>query len=162
MNRLYIEHDMARFTRKDITLVDMELYDGRKYENLEPRRLFPISGLDKYITLLDQEGIERAIIRDVRTLPPSEREIIEGCLREYYLIPKVTGINTCEEKYGVLSIDVETDRGHAVIEIRNILHGLKLLYGSRVLLRDGNDNRYEIPDLQKLDKRSRMLIDSFL
>ncbi|MBO5197118.1 MAG: DUF1854 domain-containing protein [Lachnospiraceae bacterium] len=162
MNRLYIEHDMARFTRKDITLVDMELYDGRKYENLEPRRLFPISGLDKYITLLDQEGIERAIIRDVRTLPPSEREIIEGCLREYYLIPKVTCINTCEEKYGVLSIDVETDRGHAVIEIRNILHGLKLLYGSRVLLRDGNDNRYEIPDLQKLDKRSRMLIDSFL
>ena len=66
------------------------------------------------------------------------------------------------EKYGVLSINVETDRGHAIIEIRNILHGLKLLYGSRVLLRDGNDNRYEIPDLAQLDRRSRQLIDSFL
>lgn len=162
MARLYIDNDMARFVRKDITLVDMELYDGRKFENLEPRRLFPLSGLEKYITLLDEEGIERAIIRDLKTLPPAEREIIESCLQEYYLIPKVTRIIDCREKYGVLSIDVETDRGRAVIEIRNILHGLKLLYGSRVLMRDGNDNRYEIPDLRTLDKRSRMLIDSFL
>lgn len=162
MARLYIDHDMARFTRKDITLVDVELFDGRKFENLEPRRLFPLSGLEKYITLLDEEGVEKAIIRDMRNLPPADREIIESCLREYYLIPKVSQINDCKEKYGVLSIDVETDRGHAVIEIRNILHGLKLLYGTRVLLRDSNDNRYEIPDLTQLDKHSRQLIDSFL
>ena len=162
MARLYVEFDMARFIRKDITHVDMELYDGRKFENLEPHRLFPLSGLEKYITLLDGEGIEKAIIRDLRTLPEKERKIIENCLEEYYLIPKVTKINECREKFGVLSVDVETDRGHAVIEIRNILHGLKLLYGSRVLFRDSNDNRYEIPDLAKLDKRSRQLIDSFL
>ncbi len=162
MARLYVEYDMARFTRKDITHVDMELYDGRKFENLEPHRLFPLSGLEKYITLLDWEGIERAIIRDIRTLPESERKIIEDCLKEYYLIPKVIKINDCREKFGVVSIDVETDRGHAVIEIRNIIHGLKLLYGKRVLFRDSNDNRYEIPDLGQLDKRSRQLIDSFL
>ena len=153
---------MARFTRKDITHVDMELIDGRKFENLEPRRLFPLSGMEKYITLLDEEGIEKAIIRDMRTLPPNERAIIESCLEEYYLIPRVTKINSIEEKYGVVTLDTETDRGHAMIEIRNILHGMKLLYGSRVLLRDGNDNRYEIPDLRQLDKHSIQLIDSFL
>lgn len=162
MARLYIDHDMARFTRKDITLVDMELFDGRKFQNLEPRRLFPLSGLEKYITLLDQEGIERGIIRDLRTLPPGERETIEDCLQEYYLIPKVEKINDCTEKYGVLSVSVETDRGPAVIEIRNVLHGLKLLHGTRVLLRDTNDNRYEIPDLRLLDKQSRARIDAFL
>ena len=162
MARLYIDNDMAHFIRKDITHVDVELYDGRKFENLEPRRLFPLSGLEKYITLLDQEGIERAIIRDLSTLPKVERELIEDCLAEFYLIPKVTKVNSATEKYGVLSLDVETDRGHAVIEIRNILHGMKLLYGTRVLLRDGNDNRYEIPALQNLDKHSRMLMDQFL
>lgn len=162
MARLYVEYDMARFHRKDITHVDMELYDGRKFENLEPRRLFPLSGLEKYITLLDEEGVEKAIIRDLKTLPANERETIESCLEEYYLIPRVNKINGITEKYGVVSLDVETDRGHAVIEIRNILHGMKLLYGTRVLLRDGNDNRYEIPDLMQLDKHSRQLIDSFL
>ena len=162
MARLYIEYDMARFTRKDITLVDMELYDGRKFENLEPRRLFPLSGLEKYITLLDEEGVEQAIIRDLRTLPAQERKIIEDCLREYYLIPKVTRITDSREKYGVVTLEVETDRGNAVIEIRNLLYGMKLLYGSRVLLRDGSDNRYEIPDLTALDKQSRQKIDCFL
>ena len=162
MARLYVEYDMARFTRKDLTLVDMELYDGRKFVNLEPRRLFPLSGLDMYITLLDEEGIEKAIIRDLKTLPAEERATIESCLREYYLIPKVSKIYSCEEKFGVLTLEVDTDRGAATIEIRNILHGLKLLYGSRVLLRDGNDNRYEIPNLNDLDKTSRRLIDSFL
>ena len=162
MERVYIEYDMARFTRKDITLVDVELYDGRFFRNLEPRRLFPMSGLEKYITLLDQEGIERAVIRDLKNLPDAERETIESCLREYYLIPKVTRILTCVEKYGILTLETETDRGAARIEIRNILHGLRLIRGTRVLLRDSNDNRYEIPDLSKLDKRSRQLIDCFL
>ncbi len=162
MGRLYIDHDAARFTRKDFTLVDMELYDGRRFQNLEPRRLFPLSGLEKYITLLDEQGVEQAIIRDLRTLPASEREIIESCLKEYYLIPKVTRIVSSREKFGVVTLDVETDRGFAVIEIRNLLYGMKLLYGSRVLLRDGNDNRYEIPNLQALDKQSRMQIECFL
>ncbi len=162
MSRLYIDNDMARFTRKDLTLVDMELYDGRKFENLEPRRLFPLSGLEKYITLLDTEGIERAIIRDLRTLPDDERRIIEQCLKEYYLIPKIIKITDCKEKYGVLRIWAQTDCGEVVIEIRNILHGLKLLYGTRVQIRDVNDNRYEISDIRAIDAKSRRLIGSFL
>ncbi len=162
MGRLYIDNDMARFTRKDLTLVDMELYDGRTFQNLEPRRLFPLSGLEKYITLLDKEGVEQAIIRNLATLPPHDRQIIEQCLQEYYLIPKLTKITDCKEKYGVLRIQAETNCGEVVIEIRNILHGLKLLYGTRVQLRDINDNRYEISDLQKLDAKSRKLIDAFL
>lgn len=162
MGRFYVEYDMARFHRKDITLVDMELIDGRKFENLEPRRLFPLSGLEKYITLLDQEGVEQAIIRDLRTLPKEERETIEACLREYYLIPKVTAITNIVEKFGLLTLHVETDRGDARIAIRNQLHGIKLLHNTRVLFRDNNDNRYEIPDLRQLDKHSRQLIDQYL
>ena len=162
MARLYVEHDMAQFTRKDITHVDMELFGGKTFENLEPRRLFPLSGKDKYITLLDEEGVEQAVIRDLKTLPKDARQMIESCLQEYYLIPKVEKILNIEEKFGVVALNVETDRGPARIELRSNLHGLKLLYGGRVLMRDSNDNRYEIPDLQKIDKRSRMLIDSYL
>ena len=162
MPRLYIDNDMARFTRKDICLVDVELYDGRTFENLEPRRLFPTTGLEKYITLLDRAGVELAIIRYLNTLPPQERKTIEACLNEYYLVPKITKIYDCREKYGVLNIQVETDRGETLIEIRNVISGIKLMYGTRVLLRDHNDNRYEVPDLRQLDKASRAMIELFL
>ncbi len=162
MSRLYIDNDMARFTRKDITLVDMELYDGRRFTDLEPRRLFPLTGLEKYITLLDTEGNEQAIIRNLSTLPENDRKIIEECLEEYYLIPKITRIADCKEKFGLLTFYVETDKGDATIEIRNIVHGIKLMYRTRVLLRDNNDNRYEIPDINRLDKKSRSKIELFL
>ncbi len=162
MERIYIEYDMARFTRKDLTLVDVELYDGRKFENLEPRRLFPTSGLEKYITLLDESGVEQAVIRDLRTLPPQERKVIEDCLREYYLIPQIQQIVSCDERFDGITLHTLTDRGYADIEIRILAQGLKFIQGYRVLVRDVNDNRYEIADVTRLDKRSQHILNRYL
>ena len=161
MERIYIEKDMAQFTRKDITLVDMQMQDGSTFQNLEPRCLFPTSNRRSYITLLDENGTEQAVIRDLDTLPPQQREIIEGCLEEYYLIPRVTKILETSEKFGLITLQTETDRGPAKIEIRNLLYGFKQI-GNRLLLRDSNDNRYEVPDVSKLDARSRHLLDNFI
>lgn len=161
MERIYIDRDMARFTRKDITLVDMALSDGRSFENLEPRRLFPVSAIDKYISLLDENGVEQAVIRDLNTLPADQREIIEGCLAEYYLIPKILKIRAYEERFDGLTLHTETDKGPADIEIRVLLKGFKM-DGVRALLRDVNDNRYEIPDVTRLDSLSSQILGRYL
>ncbi len=162
MARTYIDADMARFTGCGTATVDMELFDGRRFESLEPHRLFPLSGVDKYISLLDSDGNEVAIIRDMTTLPPSDRAVIEKCLGEYYFIPKITRIDSLTEKFGMITIAAQTDRGQVSISIRGIVHSLKLIHGTRVLIRDTNDNRYEIPDLRELDRHSQQLIDSYL
>jgi len=161
MERIYIDKDMARFTRRDLTLVDMELSDGRRFEKLEPHRLFPVSVRDKYITLLDEGGVEQAVIRDVNTLPKDQREIIEDCLAEYYLIPKILRIQDCHERFDGLTLFTETDRGPANIEIRILLKGFRM-DGIRVLVRDINDNRYEIPDITRLDNLSRQILGRYL
>ncbi|MBQ8881367.1 MAG: DUF1854 domain-containing protein [Oscillospiraceae bacterium] len=161
MERIYIDGAMARFTRKDITQVDMELQDGSTFQNLEPRCLFPTSDRRRYITLLDENGAEQAVIRNLDTLPAQEREIIEGCMEEYYLIPRITKILETTEKFGLITLQTETDRGPARIEIRNLLYGFKRI-GNRLLLRDSNDNRYEVPDLTRLDSHSRHLLDNFI
>jgi len=161
MERIYIDGDMAKFTPKDITTVDVELQDGTIFQNVEPRCLFPSSNGRKFITLLDENGTEMAVIRDLDTLPVQERKVIEGCLTEYYLIPRVTKILETSEKFGLITLWTETDRGPAKIEIRNLLYGFKQV-GNRLLLRDSNDNRYEIPDLSKLDSKSRHLLDNFI
>ncbi len=160
MARLYIDGDEARFTKKDICLVDMEFYDGRKIEDLEPRRLFPVSGLMKYISLLDLDGKEHAIIRNVDSLMPESKEVILQSLNEYYLIPKITAIVDCSEKYGILKWTVDTDRGRQSLRIRNRFSDIKVLYDGRILVRDSNDNRYEIPDYRKLDKKSLFFLNS--
>lgn len=162
MARLYVNGDEVRFTRRDMCSVDAEFYDGKRIENLEPRRLFPVSGMTRYITLLDEDGKEQAIIRNIDTLMPESKKVIEACLREYYLIPKIKRLIDSTEKYGILKWTVETDRGMCSFEIRNRHSDIKMLYDGRVLVRDSNDNRYENPDYRTLDKHSMVLLNTEL
>lgn len=162
MERIYIDNDMATFTRKDITLVDVVLTDGTKFENLEPRRLFPISDKSRYISLLDESGTEQAVIRNLDTLPAEQQRIIEDCLAEYYLVPKILQIVDCHERFDGITLFTETDHGPANIEIRILNHGLKMANAFRALIRDVNDNRYEIPDVTRLDRNSRQILARYL
>jgi len=161
MERIYIDNDMARFVRKDLTVVDMELADGRRFENLEPHRLFPVSVQDQFITLLDENGTEQAVIRNLKTLPKDQREIIEDCLNEYYLIPKILRIRDYRERFDGLTLFAETDKGPKDIDIRILLKGFRM-DGVRVMVRDINDNRYEIPDITRLDNLSRQILGRYI
>ena len=162
MGRRYLDGDSVIFTKKDFCLVDDKLYDGTVLENLEPRRLFPVSGRTKYITLLDQKGKEQAIIRDVDSLMKESRNIIIECLDEYYMIPRITALLDVYDKRGTLKWTVETDCGIIEFRIRNRHTDIKVLYDGRVLIRDTNDNRYEIVNHNDLDKRSKMLLNNEL
>ena len=151
-DRLYI-------TYRGFARVDLEMYDGRRFEDLEPRRLFPLSGLTKYITLLDRDMKEVALIRDLATILPESRQAIEKCLDEYYMIPKITEILDRKDKNGLLKYTVMTNYGERSFDIRNRHSDIKNLYDGRILFRDSDDNRYEIPDITKLDKKSWLKIN---
>ena len=155
MERIYIENDNARITRQasDHRLT-VELYSGEVWENMEARRLFPITGTDRYISLLDDTGTERAIIRDLSTLMPESRAAVQEALAEYYLIPKILSVREIGEKFGTIRIRASTDRGDCSFEINNRSQGIKMLYDGRILLRDTNDNRYEVENIRMLDRKS--------
>ena len=158
MGRIYIRGDEVRFERKDSLTVDAIFYDGNVIRDVEPRRLFPVSGGNKYITLLDSNGKEQALIPDLATLMPESRQIIESCLSEYYMIPKILKVLDRTEKFGILKWTVETDRGEVTFTIQNRHSDIKIFYDGRVLVRDSNDNRYERPDSRALDPKSRKLL----
>lgn len=162
LDRTYIENDNARITLKEGTLLNVEMYDGRVFEGLEARRLFPITGIDRYITLLDEEGEEKAVIRDVNSLMEESRETVKKVLDEYYLVPKIISIIECYEKFGLMKMKVETDRGVYSFDIKSRYNDIKILYDGRVLLRDASDNRYEIEKFDKLDKSSKKLFNSYM
>lgn len=136
-------------------LVTLTRADGEVFEPLEPRRLFPVSRLDEYITLLDGEGVEVAVIRSLRDLSDSSLEAIKYSLDDYYLVPKIIRILSVTEKYGTLHWSVETDRGFKEFDVRNRNHDVKVYSDGKVRVRDSDDNRYVIDDYRKLDKHSR-------
>lgn len=154
----YIEGHEVKLTPNDLVFVDAEFYTGEKFTGLELHRMFPVTGLTKYIALVDKDGGEVAVIRNIDDLLPESKAVVEECLRQYYMIPKVLRFIEMSEKFKIWMWTVETDRGICTFEIRNHLTAVKPLYDGRVLIKDANDNRYEIPDIYKLDKKSLSMI----
>ncbi len=163
MGRIYIDRYTGRIERTDVYLVRLTLKDGTVYENLEPRRLFPVTNENMFITLLDSDERELGFVRDFDELDEDSREALRQSFAEYYMIPKIEKLTKTEEKFGTLKWTVVTDRGDVTFRIRNRNSDIKRLYGTnRVIIRDSNDNRYEIPDIEKLDGRSKRLLFEFL
>ncbi len=154
----YIEGPEIRLTENNKIFVDAEFYTGEKFTELELRRMFPITGLNKYIALIDSEGNEIAVIRSIDDLMPESKAVVESCLREYYMIPRITRFIKMSEKFKIWMWTAETDKGICTFEIRNHLTAIKPLYDGRVLIKDANDNRYEIPDVNALDSKSKKMI----
>ena len=158
MSRVFIDGSEIRITVKDKIFCDVEFFTGEKFTDLEPRRLFPVSGLSEYITFLDSDGEEKFILRKLDHMEPLQKELLLRCLEEYYRIPKITRLISRSEKHRIWLWNVETDRGNYTFEIINHIQSMKMFYDKRILIKDGNDNRYEIPNIYELDKRSQKLI----
>ena len=152
--RIYVTSD-DKIEVYENNLVTLTRKDGTVYTELEPRRLFPVSRADTYITLLDKEGIEIGIIRALSDLDKASRDVIQYSLDDYYLVPHIVRILAVTEKYGTLHWSVETERGFKEFDIRNRNHDVKVYHDGRVRVRDSDDNRYLITDYRKLDKHSR-------
>ncbi|MBQ8345689.1 MAG: DUF1854 domain-containing protein [Clostridia bacterium] len=163
MGRIYIDKYTGKLERSDLYLVRLTLKDGTVYDKLEPRKLFPFSNQTMYITLLDKDEKEIGFVRDFAELDEASQCALEECFEEYYMIPKITRMISCEEKFGALKWTVMTDRGEVSFRIRSRHSDIKHLHGTnRILIRDSNDNRYEITDYTAMDAHSAHLLFAYL
>jgi len=144
--------------RCENNLVNLTLASGERFERLEPRRLFPVSRADSFITLLDSDGREAGVIRSFSDISPESLSVLRESLDDFYLVPRITRIISKGEKYGTLRWTVETDRGVKSFDIRNRNHDIRVYPGGKVRVRDSDDNRYTIEDYNKLDAHSKALL----
>ena len=161
MARYFVDPKNDKIVWEDMYYVRLEKGDGEVIESLEPKRLFPTSDPDKYITLMDKKLKERAIIRDVGELDEQSAQAIKKCFHDIYFVPVITKILTVAVKSNSLIFTVETDRGNTEFSIANSVRTVKSYDDGSMTLRDTNDNRYFIPDVNKMDKLSKHFLFSF-
>jgi hypothetical protein len=157
MSRIYLSAN-DKIEKFENHLVKVTLTDGTVFEGLEPRRLFPVSSPNTYVTLLDESGVEKAVLRAFSDIDKASAGVILDSLEDYYLVPRILRILSKAEKYGTLRWTVETDRGICAFDIRNRFHDIQVARSGFVRVRDANDNRYIIEDANKLDKKSYALL----
>lgn len=130
--------------------------------NVKPVWASPLSRPNRFLALLDSKDKEVALIPDPHIeLDAASWQAVQQEMKLRDLTARVTGIESAREDGGVAYFVVETDRGRREL-VANNLSTNALYFGDRLLLLDTDGNRFDFPDLNSLDERSRALLDGIL
>ncbi len=133
--------------------------DGEgSWSGVSVARAFPISDPDHYIGFLDSEGKDIGIVKDPSLLDADSRQVLLEDLEVRYFVPVVEQVVQVKEEFGSVYWTVETNRGRKEFVARNLKDSLLELPGNRVILTDIDGNRYEIPDIMKLNRKAQDIL----
>ena len=148
----------VRVWHDDFRRLHVQVEGGEDHVDVRPARVFPVSGAAGYISFLDADDREVALLRNPEDLDPDSRRNLEEALARAYFVPRIGRIYSIEDSHGAARWEVETDCGYRVFDVRD-REDVRVLGGRRLLLQDADGNRFEVEDIEQLDDRSRRLID---
>ncbi|MGQ9514561.1 MAG: DUF1854 domain-containing protein [Thermoproteota archaeon] len=152
----------SRSDRVKITL------NGLTYDNVVPKRPFPLS-IPEFIIFVqiqtpekggeeESQSKEICMLKDYRKLDERSRQALEEVLQRTYFIPRVLKVEKLETSGDEFEWEVLTDRGVRTLHTRSRRQVINM--GNRIVVIDTHDNIYYIEDLEKLDRKSRMLLET--
>jgi len=156
----YLSAGDIRFYRNDLAQLCARLADGAVLEEVLIYRTRPIADPKRYISIrvgaTQSEQREIGMIRNLNALAPDQRRLLNEELDRRYFIHIITRIRVIKEELGFLYWDCETDKGRREFAVPrwNQSKVVEAEGGGRVIT-DVDGNRYEIPNLDKLDADSR-------
>ena len=136
--------------------------NDRSYPRIKIVRAAPLSFSDRFISILDDKDVEIGMIDDLAEVDADTRALIEEELEKRYLTSIVKEIISIQSEYGTSYWEVETDRGRRDFVVQNVSENAQWPGDRRLLLLDVDGNRFDIPDLDALDSRSRKLVENLL
>ena len=165
----YITKDNAKFEkngdfiRLTVTLPDDEGNSEEKtYDRIFLHRAFPFDYPYAYISVLDADSKEIGIIQDVDAMGEENARLLREELDRKYYTPVIRQILSVKDKFGYSYWKVKTDEGALDFTCRDTFSSLLKVGGTRIFVNDIDGNRFEIPDLEALDRRSFKKIELFL
>ncbi len=136
--------------------------EEKTWDRVFLHRAFPFDDPYRYISVLDKDQNEIGIIGDLRNIEPEIRKLLEEELERKYYTPEIKAIKQVKERYGFSYWKVETDIGPLQFTVQDTYRSILRVTPTRIFIVDMNGNRYEVPDLEALDRKSYRLIELYL
>jgi len=133
----------------------LAIKDEVPIHNVNIKRLFPLTQPDRYCSVRDDNGKEIGVISRISDLDTDSQRVISEALDRTYLMPVVMRIEVVKERFGTVEWAVETTRGPRKFTMRNLRENIVQPSPGRYVLSDVDGTRYDVPDLEKLDAKSR-------
>lgn len=165
----------AQLVIKNLTPENCEFYetaggfaaikaDGKDYGHINIIRTFPFSALWEFLSVREIEGKQEeiGIIEDLNIFDKPTFELIARQLQIRYFMPKITKIISIKEEYGHAYWTVLTDKGKCSFATAAGSAGAVTKNDNRVIIKDSDENRFEIEDITKLTTKEFKKLDLYL
>ena len=143
-------------------ILRLTLEGDRCYTRVKVVRAAPLSYPRRFICLLDSKDEEICMIDDLDEVDEDLRTVVEEELSARYLYSTILRINSMRNEFGSSYWDVDTDRGPREFVLRNAVESTQWIDEHRLLLTDVDGNRFEVPRVDRLDRRSSAYLQQIL
>lgn len=165
----YITKDNAKFNvANDFVSMTVTLPDDdgnmteKTYDRIFLHRAFPFDFPYAYISVLDSDSAEIGLIEDIDAMGEENAKLLRVELDRKYYTPIIKQIISTKDKFGYSYWKILTDEGEMEITLHDTFQSLLKVGGTRIFVNDIDGNRFEIPDIEKLDRQSYRRIELFL
>jgi hypothetical protein len=149
-------------THSEDATVRLTIDDDRSWREVRVARAFPFSKPDCYIGLRDGDDKDIGILTTLGGLDAESHAIIEEELAKRYFTPRIERVLSVDEQFGVVTWEVETDKGPRRFLVRNLRDSTFPLGANRLMMTDTDGNRYEFPDVRAVGSKAMAVLSKVL
>lgn len=155
--------DKDKFTKTSGGFLSLDC-NGKHYKRVRIVRLFPFSDAQRYLSVRDHGDADKeiGIIEDLNSMSEETQSLINEQLNLSYFTPVISKIYEIKDEYGYAYFRVMTDKGECRFAINMGSNAVTKLSDTRLIIKDVDENRFEIKDVDKLSKKERRMLDLFL
>ena len=155
-----VDPHKIRLFKEPQWILRMTIEGDRSYTRVKVVRAAPLSEPDRYFCILDIKDEAICMIKDLSDLPQESQALVYEELDNRYLTAEIQKIVALQNEYGVTYWTVDTDRGRRDFVAKSVAENAQWLGETRLMIFDVDNNRFEVPDISALDRRSQGLLES--
>lgn len=161
---VYLRDENTRFYRKGDFLALRLIENGKETDcgRVILHRMFPFTEPWSNISVQNMEGEEIGLIESLDAFDSSDAAKLRAEIEKKYFIPTIYAIKELKEKFGISTWKVTTNVGDVSFTVRDTYRSMTFSGEGRIFILDADGNRYEIPDVNKLDSKSYRKIELYI
>ncbi len=125
-------------------------------------RSYPYTLKEEYICVQNLENEEIGIIRSIKDLDEGSYSACSKELESRYYCPCVTSVKSIKERMGHFYFETIIDGKDKSFTVRDLTRNLRFSSENTLLIFDVDGNRYIIPEYEKIEQKSRRLLEPYL
>ena len=150
------------FYRNERGFLALKLNDDTQYKRVQLSRALPFTAPEQYICVTDMDDKEIAVLESLDLMDEATQELLREELGIRYFYPEVTQVKSIKEKMGSYYVELCIGTHEKTIAVKDISKNLKQLGGGRLIVTDVDGNRFAIPNVYEIHKKSLRMLEPYL